>query len=62
MPDDVRLTEAEWHTKCAKDLFNQTWDYLDKTDRTLTLRWYQLLNEWHRVIRDVELHGGILGI
>lgn len=34
MPDDVRLTETEWHTKCAKDLFNLTWDYLDRTDRS----------------------------
>ena len=35
---------------------------LDKTDRTITLTWYKQLAEWHRVIREVELYGGILEI
>lgn len=35
---------------------------LDKTDRTITLTWYKQLAEWHRIIREVELYGGILEI
>jgi nucleoside-diphosphate-sugar epimerase len=35
---------------------------LDKTDRTITLTWYQELAKWHRIIREVELYGGILEI
>ena len=33
-----------------------------KTARTITLDWYRQLAHWHRVIRDVELHGGILDL
>ena len=33
-----------------------------KTAKTITLDWYRQLAHWHRVIRDVELHGGILDI
>jgi hypothetical protein len=35
MSSDQHHTESEWHEKYAKDLFNRTWDYLDKTDRTV---------------------------
>ena len=35
---------------------------LDKTTETITLDWYQTLSKWHRTIKDVELHGGILDI
>ncbi|TDT43460.1 nucleoside-diphosphate-sugar epimerase [Halospina denitrificans] len=35
---------------------------LDKTDQTLTLNWYQELTKWHRIIKDIERHGGILDI
>ena len=33
-----------------------------KSAKTITLDWYRQLAHWHRVIRDVELHGGILDI
>jgi hypothetical protein len=33
---------------------------LDKTTETITLDWYQSLSTWHRTIKEVELHGGIL--
>ena len=33
-----------------------------KTAKTITLDWYRQLAHWHRIIRDVELHGGILDI
>ncbi len=35
---------------------------LEKTDRTLTLRWYQNLARWHALIERVELYGGIVDI
>ncbi|RUS45272.1 NAD(P)-dependent oxidoreductase [Cohnella sp. AR92] len=28
--------------------------------QTITLKWYQELSKWHRIIKDIELHGGIL--
>ncbi len=33
---------------------------LDKTTETITLDWYQSLSQWHKTIKEVELHGGIL--
>jgi nucleoside-diphosphate-sugar epimerase len=35
---------------------------VDKTTETITLQWYQELTRWHRIIREVELHGGVLEI
>jgi nucleoside-diphosphate-sugar epimerase len=35
---------------------------LERTLETLTLDWYRELTRWHAVIREVELHGGILDI
>jgi nucleoside-diphosphate-sugar epimerase len=35
---------------------------LDRTPDTITLEWYKLLTHWHRVIRSVELHGGIVDL
>jgi len=33
---------------------------LDKTTRTITLAWYQELIRWQKIIREVELEGGIV--
>ena len=33
---------------------------LDKTTETITLDWYQDLSTWHRKIKALELHGGML--
>ncbi|WP_349367884.1 SDR family oxidoreductase [Salinarimonas sp.] len=33
---------------------------IDKTVQTITLDWYRDLARWHSIIREVELHGGIL--
>lgn len=33
---------------------------LDKGPKTITLQWYQELVKWHRIIRDTELHGGMI--
>ena len=33
---------------------------VDKTARTITLDWYKELSHWHRIIREVEMYGGIV--
>ncbi len=35
---------------------------LQRTGETITLEWYQQLSKWHRIIKDIELHGGIVDI
>lgn len=35
---------------------------LDKTTETLTLKWYQELIKWHRIIKEVEMYGGIIDL
>ncbi len=35
---------------------------VDRTTETITLEWYKTLTKWHQIIRQVELHGGIIDI
>ncbi|MCS7084077.1 MAG: NAD-dependent epimerase/dehydratase family protein [Aquificaceae bacterium] len=35
---------------------------IDKTTQTITLEWYTELERWHKLIKDLELRGGILSI
>ena len=35
---------------------------VDKTVRTITLYWYRELTRWRRIIREVEMYGGIVEI
>lgn len=35
---------------------------LDKSLQTITLDWYKELEKWRQIIKDVELHGGMLNI
>jgi len=35
---------------------------IDKTTQTITLDWYKELERWHRIIREVEMYGGIVEI
>ncbi len=35
---------------------------LEKTPKTLTLNWYQELIRWQKIIKEVELYGGILDL
>ena len=35
---------------------------IDRTVRTITLDWYKELSRWHKVMRDVEMYGGIVDI
>lgn len=49
----------------AKDGATEVYEALeagkvDKTPRTLTLDWYKELVKWHKIIKDVEMYGGIL--
>ena len=37
-------------------------DNVDKTTETITLEWYKELHKWHKIIKEVELYGGILEI
>jgi len=47
----------------ALEIFQKLEDgAIDKTTQTITLEWYKELTRWHRIIKDVELHGGIVTI
>ena len=35
---------------------------LDKTTKTITLDWYKELSRWHKIVREVEMYGGIVEI
>ena len=35
---------------------------VDRTVRTITLDWYKELLRWHKVVRDIEMYGGIVDI
>ncbi len=35
---------------------------IESTPRTHTLQWYRELAKWHKIIREVEMYGGILDI
>jgi nucleoside-diphosphate-sugar epimerase len=35
---------------------------LDKTAETITLNWYKELEKWYRIIKELDMYGGILNI
>jgi nucleoside-diphosphate-sugar epimerase len=35
---------------------------LERTGATMTLAWYRELSRWHRIIKAIELHGGIVDL
>jgi nucleoside-diphosphate-sugar epimerase len=35
---------------------------VEKTTETITLDWYKELTRWHRIVREVEMYGGIVDI
>ena len=56
--------KAEWS---AQDAVLEICEHLEagdleKTPRTITLQWYQELIKWHRIIREVEMYGGIIDL
>ena len=52
-------TAADGVAEVCKALEART---LDKTIQTITLDWYRELARWHRIIREVEMYGGIVEI
>lgn len=35
---------------------------LVKDEKTITLKWYQELSKWHKIIKDVEMYGGMVAV
>lgn len=35
---------------------------VDQTTETITLKWYQELVKWHKIIKEVEMYGGIIDL
>lgn len=35
---------------------------IDRETRTITLDWYKKLVDWHRIVREVEMYGGIIDL
>jgi nucleoside-diphosphate-sugar epimerase len=35
---------------------------LERTPQTITLDWYRELDRWHRIVKETELHGGMLDL
>jgi nucleoside-diphosphate-sugar epimerase len=35
---------------------------LARTEQTITLNWYQELTRWHRIIKELEMHGGMISL
>ncbi len=49
--------------KGAKEILTHLVDgTLERSTQTITLNWYKDLEKWHKIIKQVELHGGILNI
>lgn len=57
-----------WRAKwSAADGAREIWQALEsgalvKDGTTITLDWYRRLEKWHRIVKEVEMHGGMLGI
>jgi len=56
--------QAKW---TAADGAREIWNALEsgvlvKDGTTITLDWYRRLEKWHRIVKEVEMHGGMLGI
>jgi nucleoside-diphosphate-sugar epimerase len=66
--DFAKIEALGWKAKhTARDGALEIYEKLeagavDKTTETITLEWYQTLTKWHRIIKEVELHGGIINI
>lgn len=56
--------EAKWTAaEGAKEVFNALEKGLtSKTDQTITLKWYQELDKWHSIIKNVEMYGGLVNL
>ncbi|WLR50579.1 SDR family oxidoreductase [Bacillus tianshenii] len=56
--------KAKWDVYAgAKEVFNALeTGQINNTNENITLNWYKELIKWHRIIKEVELYGGILEI
>lgn len=56
--------EPKWDASMgAKDIVDRLEDgSLQKDTQTITLDWYNELIKWHKIIKNAEMHGGILDI
>lgn len=56
--------KPKWDAKLgAKEIVEKLLNgELDKSLQTITLDWYKELEKWRQIIKDVELHGGILSL
>ena len=56
--------EPKWNAeKGVLDLVQKLQEgVVDKTIDTITLSWYEELVKWHKIIKDIEMYGGILEI
>jgi nucleoside-diphosphate-sugar epimerase len=66
---DCRKIEAlGWHAEhtaqgAALEIFSRLESgALHRSDETITLEWYQQLTKWQRILKQVELDGGILDL
>lgn len=63
-----KIERLGYHAECvAEDGVSEIFEALESGrlvhgPRTITLEWYRQLTEWHEIIRQVELHGGIVDI
>ncbi|MFT4412569.1 NAD-dependent epimerase/dehydratase family protein [Fredinandcohnia humi] len=56
---EAKYTAADGALEIYEKLENGT---LAKTEQTITLNWYKELIKWHRVIKEIDMYGGILEI
>jgi nucleoside-diphosphate-sugar epimerase len=63
-----RIERLGWRaTRTVADGIKEVFEALEsgalrRTDRTITLRWYQELVRWHEIVRRAEMYGGIVEI
>jgi nucleoside-diphosphate-sugar epimerase len=63
-----KIEALGWKARCtARDGAIEIYEKLeagtvDRTTVNITLEWYQTLTRWHQIIKQVELHGGIVDI
>jgi len=63
-----KIESLGWKARCtANDGARGIYEALeagriDKTPKTITLEWYRNLVDWHKIIHETEMYGGILDI
>jgi len=54
--------KAKWTAaEGAKEIYDALLtNRIQPTDQTITLKWYQDLIKWHKIIKEIELYGGVI--